>query len=59
MVISIDSRSVGAGDIFVAIKGDRLDGHEFAAAALRAGAGLAIVSRITDEMTAKALLLDR
>ena len=33
------------GDIFVAIKGETHDGHDFVAAALKAGAGLAIVSR--------------
>ena len=38
---------VAAGDIFVAIKGERIDGHDFAAQALKAGAGLAIVSRPT------------
>src|SRR3954452_910828 len=48
--VSIDSRSVGAGDIFVAIKGERLDGHEFVAAALKADAGLAIVARADDGM---------
>src|SRR4029079_9056131 len=45
--VSIDSRSVGKGDIFAAIKGDRVDGHDYARAALKAGAGLAIVSRPT------------
>ena len=42
--ISIDSRSVAAGDAFFAIKGDNRDGHEFVAAALKAGAGVAVVS---------------
>ncbi len=41
--ISIDSRSVEAGEAFFAIVGDRLDGHEFAGKALAAGAGLAVV----------------
>ncbi len=48
--VSIDSRTVGNGDIFVAIKGDLHDGHDHVASALRAGAGLAIVSKVTDEM---------
>ena len=30
--ISIDSRSISKGDAFFAIKGDRVDGHTFAAA---------------------------
>ena len=39
--VSIDSRSIGDGDVFVAIKGDKMDGHDFAAAALKSGAGVA------------------
>jgi UDP-N-acetylmuramoyl-tripeptide--D-alanyl-D-alanine ligase len=42
--VSIDSRSVAAGDAFFAIKGDNRDGHEFVAAALKGGAGVAVVS---------------
>src|SRR6267142_1500317 len=42
--ISIDSRSVGAGDAFFAIKGDNRDGHEFVTAALKGGAGVAVVA---------------
>jgi UDP-N-acetylmuramoyl-tripeptide--D-alanyl-D-alanine ligase len=50
--VSIDSRAVKEGDIFIAIKGDRHDGHDFVANALKAGAGLGVVSRVTAEMTA-------
>ena len=42
--ISIDSRSIGAGDAFFAIKGDSRDGHEFVAGALERGAALAVVA---------------
>jgi UDP-N-acetylmuramoyl-tripeptide--D-alanyl-D-alanine ligase len=55
--ISIDSRSIAAGDIFVAIRGETHDGHDFVAAALKAGAGLAVVSRATHEMRAAGPLL--
>ncbi len=55
--VAIDSRSIMAGDIFMAIRGDRTDGHEYAAAALDAGAGLAIVSRPDDAMRAAGPLL--
>jgi UDP-N-acetylmuramoyl-tripeptide--D-alanyl-D-alanine ligase len=48
--VSIDSRAVGEGDVFVAIKGDKMDGHDFVVSALKAGAGVALVSRVTDEM---------
>ena len=36
--VSIDSRSVQPGQFFVAIRGDRFDGHDFVQAALTAGA---------------------
>jgi UDP-N-acetylmuramoyl-tripeptide--D-alanyl-D-alanine ligase len=55
--VSIDSRSLAKGDIFVAIKGDNRDGHEFAAQALKAGAGIAIVSQPTEEMRKAGALL--
>jgi UDP-N-acetylmuramoyl-tripeptide--D-alanyl-D-alanine ligase len=42
--ISIDSRTVAAGEAFFAIKGDNRDGHHFAAAALERGAALAVVA---------------
>lgn len=33
-----DSRDVGPGDLFVCLRGDRFDGHDYASAALQAGA---------------------
>lgn len=42
--VSIDSRTVQAGDIFVALKGEHFDGHAYVSAALDAGAVAAIVS---------------
>lgn len=56
--VTIDSRAVGAGDIFVAIKGERHDGHDFVATALQAGAGLGLVSRVTPEMLAAGPVLE-
>jgi UDP-N-acetylmuramoyl-tripeptide--D-alanyl-D-alanine ligase len=41
---SIDTRSMTAGDLFVAVRGERFDGHEFVAAALAAGAAGALVT---------------
>lgn len=41
--ISTDSRSIRRGDLFVALKGDRFDGHEFVPAVLAKGAAGAIV----------------
>ena len=42
---SIDSRTVSTGDLFFAVKGERLDGHDYVAAALERGAVAAVVSR--------------
>lgn len=42
--ISIDTRSLQPGDAFFAIKGDTLDGHDFATAAVKAGASVLIVA---------------
>jgi UDP-N-acetylmuramoyl-tripeptide--D-alanyl-D-alanine ligase len=42
---SIDSRQLSAGQIFVALKTGRRDGHDFLAAAQTAGAAAAVVSR--------------
>jgi len=44
--ISIDSRNVSKGDLFIAIKGPSFDGHNFVADALKAGASAAMVSNI-------------
>jgi len=43
--VSIDSRSVAAGDLFVALPGPNFDGHDFVAAALQAGAAAALCQR--------------
>ena len=43
--ISIDSRELGPDALFVAIKGDRFDGHDFVDTALENGAVAALVSR--------------
>ena len=42
--ISIDSRTVGEGEAFFAIKGDRFDGHDFASVAVANGASLLVVA---------------
>src|SRR5688572_15381129 len=50
--VSTDSRSIQRGDLFVALRGDRYDGHAFVAQAAAAGAAAAMVdeagSRIED-----------
>lgn len=43
--VSIDSRSLEPGDLFVALQGPTFDGHDFVAAALQRGAAGALVHR--------------
>ncbi|HSY14323.1 MAG TPA: Mur ligase domain-containing protein, partial [Verrucomicrobiae bacterium] len=40
----IDSRTIGAGELFFAVRGERLDGHDYVQAALANGAVAAVVS---------------
>ncbi|MEX0405120.1 UDP-N-acetylmuramoylalanyl-D-glutamyl-2,6-diaminopimelate--D-alanyl-D-alanine ligase [Aquibium sp. LZ166] len=42
--ISIDTRTLASGEAFFAIKGDKFDGHDFATAAMAAGAGLMVIA---------------
>lgn len=42
---SIDSRTVQSGELFVAVKGERLDGHDFVEQALSRGAIAAVVAK--------------
>lgn len=46
--VAIDTRKLQAGDLFVAIKGDRVDGHDFLADAKAHGAVAALVTRKID-----------
>jgi UDP-N-acetylmuramoyl-tripeptide--D-alanyl-D-alanine ligase len=46
--VSTDTRALVPGQCFVALRGERFDGHDFAAAALQSGAAGAIVSRLSD-----------
>ncbi len=46
--ISIDSRTVGSGEVFFAIKGEKQDGHSFIEEAMEGGASGAVVSEKTD-----------
>lgn len=41
---SIDSRTVAPGELFFAVRGERLDGHDFVSAAFDRGAAAAVVS---------------
>jgi len=54
--VSIDSRSLSAGDLFVALTAAR-DGHDFVADALARGAAAALVSRVPEGVGPEAPLL--
>ncbi|WP_066582131.1 UDP-N-acetylmuramoyl-tripeptide--D-alanyl-D-alanine ligase [Cellulomonas timonensis] len=43
--VVVDSRDVQEGSLFVALPGEHVDGHDFAGAAVRAGAGLVLAAR--------------
>ena len=44
--VSTDTRSIQAGDLFVALIGEKFDAHDFVRDAVAAGAGAVVVSRI-------------
>lgn len=46
--VVVDSRLVEAGSLFVAVPGQNVDGHDFAAAAVAAGAALVLATRPVD-----------
>lgn len=48
--VTIDSRSVAPGDLFVALPGERVDGHDFLGAAAAAGAVAALTTRDDDAL---------
>ncbi|MBI3699255.1 MAG: UDP-N-acetylmuramoylalanyl-D-glutamyl-2,6-diaminopimelate--D-alanyl-D-alanine ligase [Afipia sp.] len=59
--ISIDTRTLTAGEAYFAIKGDVHDGHDFVTAALEKGASVAVVAkahRATFAADAKLLIVD-
>lgn len=45
----IDTRKITPGNLFVALKGERVDGHDFLAQAREAGASAALVSETRDD----------
>src|SRR5258708_27770159 len=55
--IPIDTRTLEAGDLFVALHGENRDGHEFVPAALNKGGAAALVDRALREIPADAPLL--
>lgn len=56
--VSIDSRAVRLGDLFVALKGARFDGHEFIGEAATAGAAAALVEHAIDDSGLPQIVVD-
>src|SRR5258706_9368712 len=44
--VTTDSRAVARGELFIALKGERFDGHEYVEGAERQGAAASMVSRL-------------
>jgi UDP-N-acetylmuramoyl-tripeptide--D-alanyl-D-alanine ligase len=55
--VSIDSRTVEAGDLFVALSGPKFDGHDFVAGALARGGAAAVVAKQPPQVAPDAKLL--
>lgn len=56
--VSTDTRNVAQGSIFVALRGERFDGHAFAAQAVESGAGLLLVERECNVNAAQVIVDD-
>lgn len=55
--MSIDTRTLKKGDLFIALRGDNFDGHDYAAEALTKGAAAVLVNRVPPGVDATAPLL--
>lgn len=55
--VSTDTRAIEAGDTFVALHGERHDGHNFAGDARRRGASMIVADRIMPDFETAAILL--
>jgi UDP-N-acetylmuramoyl-tripeptide--D-alanyl-D-alanine ligase len=57
--VGTDSRAVRPGELFVALRGERFDGHDFVPAVLAAGAAAAVVARArADALRGPLLVVD-
>jgi UDP-N-acetylmuramoyl-L-alanyl-D-glutamate--2,6-diaminopimelate ligase len=56
--VTNDSRTVADGTLFVAVPGERADGHDFAAEAVQQGAAALIVERALPAVAAPQLVVD-
>ena len=56
--LAIDSREVKAGDLFAALSGQRVDGHDFAPQALAAGASALLTERKLEGLAPQLVVAD-
>ncbi|MGO1975317.1 MAG: UDP-N-acetylmuramoyl-tripeptide--D-alanyl-D-alanine ligase [Propionibacteriaceae bacterium] len=56
--VVIDSRRATPGSLFVALPGERMDGHDFAVAAAEAGAAAVLCAHPVEELGVPALVVD-
>lgn len=56
--ISIDSRRIASGDLFVAVKGERFDGHDFIRQAFESGASAVLAERIPENVLGNYILVE-
>ena len=47
--VTTDSRTVGPGELFVALTGERFDGHDFVESAIEKGAAAVVVSKLPEK----------
>ena len=55
--VSTDTRTVRQGDLFVALKGEKYDAHDFVGDAIASGAAAVMVERLSDRLRRPALLV--
>ena len=56
--IQFDSRKIGKGDLFVAIEGVHVDGHEYVDKAIQSGARAVVVSKMTASSSAPVIKVE-
>ncbi len=56
--ISTDSRKAKAGDVFIALRGEKFDGHRFLADAEKAGCVFAVVDTVPEGCTLPCIVVD-
>ena len=56
--VVIDSRAVEPGDLFVAYKGEKVDGHDYIGAALDKGAACCLCEHVPEGETRGAIAVD-